>query len=127
MMHNKNKCRLAPINGFLLIEFIISFSLLSFAVLLLAQSFFSSMSQYHQAKMRMQALHKAQNKIELIWTGQSSTIETGDGYTLEIKEVPIEQSHMLPNRSNMYQQSVEVSWKCKGDNKVCLFGSVKER
>ncbi|MEX0848647.1 MAG: hypothetical protein WD055_00280 [Candidatus Dependentiae bacterium] len=127
MMHIKNKCKQNQTNGFLLIEFIISFSLLSFVVLLLAQSFFSSMNQYHQAKMRMQALHKAQNQIELIWTGKSSTIEIGDGYTVEIKEMPIQQSHALPSRPKMYQQLVEVAWKCKGENKkICLFGGIKE-
>ncbi len=110
-MYNKNN-RQFP-KGFLLLEFITSFAVLTFFVLLFAQSFFYSISEYMHAKDRLHMLDIARNKVEEAWIGQKNSVNASE--KLEIKRVflPIVAPKVLPHTPMFAQEMVEVSWKDK--------------
>lgn len=97
--------------GFLLIECIVSFGILSFAVLLFAQFFSQVISCYQEAQDRLYALQIAQNSIEQMWQGNQLPQEKGD-VIIQVKQWPIlaaAPADLPDNKVRLVYQAVQVS------------------
>ncbi len=75
--------------GFLLIEFIVSFGILSFAILLFAQFFLLVVGCYQEAQERLYAVQMAQNCVEQAWKGDKPSVHKEDKINIQIKHWPI--------------------------------------
>ena len=75
--------------GFLLIEFIVSFGILSFAILLFAQFFLLVVGCYQEAQERLYAVQMAQNSIEQAWKGDKPSMHKEDKINVQVKHWPI--------------------------------------
>ncbi len=75
--------------GFLLIEFIVSFGILSFVILLFTQFFLLVVGSYQDAHERLKALQAIQNSIEEAWKGnQPSGVRVGK-VDIQVKQWPV--------------------------------------
>ena len=113
--------------GFLLMEFIIAFALLSLAIMVCAHSFLSTIHEYSRAKERLYLFALAQNSIEFSWSGSSSE----RGFTddrIKTQMRPVEHGIVLPNMPKLIQEWVDIKPSgTKSLNSMRLRGVIKEQ
>ncbi len=107
--------------GFLLVEFITGFAMLTFFILIFAQSFYYSISEYKCSKDRLHILERARNEVEKYWLGQKKKVRVSGKLDIKRFYIPIIAPATLPHTPRYAQEIVEVSCKDQsGSQKVQL-------
>lgn len=115
-MHKKSIAHLlfSASEGFLLTEFIISFAVLSLAVMMCAHAFFSAVHEYTHARQRLHLYTLVQNNIEFSWSGTR-----GDGGfandRIKKQSSAVERGIVLPDMPKLMQEWLEINVAGKGD------------
>lgn len=128
-MHKKktHKCQTPlTVSGFLLIEFLISFTILSLVCVFCAYAFFSVIKEYKDARQRLRIIVSVHNYAESQWACRHP-IKLQSDLINHVQVRSFEHGIVLPNMPKLKQEWIEIKGS---DHKNALIfymrGRIKE-
>lgn len=117
---------LSPVSrGFLLIECMLAFAVLSLSILICAHSFLSVVREYRHAKERLELLNQAQYIIESSWMSNVDVPLISNNKIMITTEA-VEGGIVLPTIPNLKQVWIEIVSPVNNERMLKIRSRIKE-
>lgn len=111
-------------SGFLLIECLLAFALLSCVLVICASGFYTTVREYTASRKRLKYICLARAQAELFWSAQMNHDINNE---LKVTLGPVEGGIMLPVNPDLKQEWIEAGDHAKKDLRMLrLRGAIKE-